>query len=72
MNVKDIAFLKYENITDGAFSFIRKKTKHSTKDNIQKIEIFITEDIDRIINKWGKKPKRLTSFIFDILDPKDL
>jgi hypothetical protein len=33
------------------FSFIRSKTKHSTKDNIQTIEIFITEDIQRIINK---------------------
>ncbi len=72
MNVKDIAFLKYENITDSTLSFIREKTKHSTKDNIQKIEVFITEDIDRIINKWGKKPKRATTFIFDILEPKDL
>jgi hypothetical protein len=72
MNVKDIAFLKYENITDSTLSFIREKTKHSTKDNIQKIDVSITEDIDRIINKWGKKPKRPTSFIFDILQPKDL
>ena len=72
MNVKDIAFLKYENIKDGTLSFIREKTKHSTKDNIQKIEVFITEDIDRIINKWGRKPKRATSFIFDILEPNDL
>ena len=72
MNVKDIAFLKYENIKDGVLSFIRQKTKHSSKDNIQKIEVFITEDLDRIINKWGSKPKKPTYFIFDILDPKDL
>src|SRR5450631_1006383 len=72
MNVKDIAFLKYENIKDGTLSFIWEKTKHSTKDNIQKIEVFITEDLDRIINKLGKKPRRPTSFIFDILEPKDL
>jgi integrase/recombinase XerD len=71
MNVKDIAFLKYENITDSTLSFIREKTKHSTKDIIQKIDVFITEDIDRIINKRGKKPKRPTSFIFDILQPND-
>jgi hypothetical protein len=42
-------FLKYENITNGTLSFIREKTKHSTKDNIHKIEVFITKDIDRII-----------------------
>lgn len=34
LNVKDIAFLKYENIKNGALSFIRAKTKHSTKDDI--------------------------------------
>ncbi|MDQ2719898.1 MAG: site-specific integrase [Bacteroidota bacterium] len=70
LNVKDIAFLRYENIKDGVLSFIRAKTKHSTKDNIQTIEIFITEDIQRIINKWGRKPQRPKSFIFDILHPK--
>jgi len=72
MNVKDIAFLKYENIKDGILSFIREKTKHSTKDNIQTIQVFITEDIQRIINKWGKKPQRPKTFIFNILQPKDL
>ena len=72
LNVKDIAFLKYENIKDGVLSFIRAKTKHSTKDNIQTIEVFITEDIQRIINKWGNKSKGPQHFIFDILHPKDL
>jgi integrase/recombinase XerD len=72
LNVKDIAFLKYENIKKETITFIRAKTKHSTKDNIQKIEVFITEDIKRIIGKWGKKPQRPKSFIFDILHPNDL
>ena len=56
----------------GTLSFIREKTKHSTKDNIQKIEVFITEDLDRIINRSERIPKRPTTFIFDILQPKDL
>lgn len=72
MNVKDIAFLKYDNIKDGTVLFIREKTKHSTKDNIQKIQVFITEDLQRIINKWGKKPVSPKTFIFDMLHPKDL
>lgn len=72
LNVKDIAFLKYENIKKEVITFIRAKTKHSTKDDIQKIEVFITEDIKRIIDKWGKKPRAPKSFIFDILHPKDL
>ena len=72
LNVKDIAFLKYENIKDEVLSFIRAKTKHSTKENIQPIEVFITEDIQRIIKKWGRKPQDPNSFIFDILKPEDL
>ena len=69
MNVKDIAFLKCENIKNGTLSFIQEKTKHSTKDNIQKIEVFITEDLDRIINKCGKKPKG-QHLLCLILEPK--
>ncbi|MDE3185157.1 MAG: site-specific integrase [Bacteroidota bacterium] len=72
LNVKDIAFLKYENIKKDVITFIRAKTIHSTKDDIQNIEVFITQDIQRIIDKWGKKPQKSKSFIFDILHPNDL
>lgn len=72
LNVKDIAFLKYENIKNGVLSFIRAKTEHSTKDNIKIIEVFVTEDIQQIINRWGTKPQKSKSFIFNILHPKDL
>ena len=72
LNVKDIAFLKYQNIKNGILSFIRAKTEHSTKDDIKTIEVFVTEDIERIINKWGRKPQRPKSIIFNILQPEDL
>ena len=72
MNMKDIEFLKYENIKDGVLSFIREKTKHSTKDNFQKIQVFLTENLLRIINKWVKKRVKSKTFIFNILNPKDL
>lgn len=72
MNVKDIAYLKYENINKETLSYIRSKTKNSTKENIITIEIFINEDIKRIVTKWGNKPTKPQDFIFDILHPKDL
>lgn len=72
LNVKDIAFLKYENIKDGVLSFIRAKTEHSTKDNLKTIEVIVTKDIQSIIDKWGTKPQKPKSFIFDILHPNDL
>ena len=72
MNVKDIAFLKYGNINKETLYYIRSKTKNSTKENIITIEVFINEDIKRIIKKWGNKPTMPQNFIFDILHPKDL
>lgn len=72
MNVKDIALLKYENIDKETLSYIRSKTKNSTKENIITIEVSINEDIKRIIKKWGNKPAKPKNFIFDILHPQDL
>lgn len=72
LNVKDMALLKYENISDRVLSFIRAKTRHSSKDDILTIQVSINEDIERIINKWGNKPADSKTFIFDILHPKYL
>ena len=74
MNVKDIASLKYENIEKDkkSFKFIREKTKNSTKDNLQNIEVIITEDIQRIIDKWGRNPIKPLNYIFNIFDPNRL
>lgn len=72
MNVKDIAYLKYENINKETLSYIRSKTKNSTKEDIITIEVFMNEDIKRIVKKWGNKPTKPQNFIFDILHPKDL
>lgn len=72
INVKDIAFLKYENIKNETLSYIRSKTKNSNKENIVTIEIFLNEEIQEIIKKWGKKPVKAKSYIFDILHPTDL
>lgn len=35
-------------------------------------KVFITEDIQRIINKWERKQRNPNSFIFDILQPENL
>ncbi len=70
MNVKDIALLKYENINKEILSFIRSKTKNSTKENLITIEVPVNEDIKRIIKKWGNKPAKLQNFVFNILQSK--
>ncbi|MEO6836796.1 MAG: site-specific integrase [Ginsengibacter sp.] len=72
INVKDIAFLKYENINGEILSFFRSKTKNSTKENMIEIEVPINDDLKHIIEKWGNKSTKPQNFIFDILHPKDL
>ena len=72
MNVKDIALLKYENISNGVISYIRSKTKNSAKENLITIEVPLHEDIQRILNSWGTKLAKPENFIFDILQSDNL
>lgn len=67
MNVKDIALLKYENIKDDEMSFIREKTKHSTRDSQRIIQIILNDELKRIIAKWGNKKQLPKNYIFNIL-----
>ncbi len=73
INIKDIARLIYSSIikdSDGnaKISLIRAKTAESV-DNTQPIEIIVTKQIGRIIDKWGNKPASPNQYIFPILSP---
>ncbi len=57
MNIKDIALLKYESITGGVISYIRAKTKNSSKENLITIDVLVNEDLQRIIAKWDQACK---------------
>ena len=71
MNVKDLALLKYENIVGEEIHFIRSKTRHSTIENQKTIQIYLQEDLKRIIAKWGRPDPKPDKFIFDILHQED-
>ena len=72
MNIKDIALLKYENISGDEIHFIRSKTIHSTIEKQRSIQIYLHDELKNIITKWGNPDQKLSHFIFDILDPEDL
>jgi integrase/recombinase XerD len=72
MNIKDIALLKYENISGDEIHFVRSKTMHSTMENQRPIQIHFHEELKNIISKWGNPDQKHSHFIFDILHPKDL
>ena len=70
MNMTDVAHLKYKDIDGDFIKFIRAKTKN-TNQVVTPITIFITEDVKRIISKWGNPEKKKENLIFPILNPKD-
>lgn len=66
INLKDIARLKFNNLTTSDITFIRAKTeKHK---NAQKpIIVFRNDRINQIINNWGIKTGAGNDYVFDIL-----
>ncbi len=70
MNMKDIAQLKYKDIDGEYIKFIRAKTKN-TNQVVSPITIFITEELKKIIGKWGNQEKKKENLIFPILNTND-
>ena len=66
INIKDMARLKYENIKGDKITLIRAKTADTTEDEAT-IQIMITRQIGRIIDRWGNKPANHDEYIFPIL-----
>lgn len=66
INIKDMARLKYANIKGEKIILIRAKTASTVEDETT-IEIMITKQIGRIIDRWGNKPATPDQYIFPIL-----
>jgi integrase/recombinase XerD len=58
MNFRDIAELKYKNGHDTYFSFLRHKTKNTTKDDPTPIVVPLTDYITDFIVKYGNKKSK--------------
>lgn len=70
MNVKDIISLKYKNIQGEFIVFERAKTELTARGGTPiVISCFITEDMLRIIDKWGNANRDPDNYIFPILQP---
>lgn len=66
INMKDICRLKYSNIKGEFIEFTRAKTMRTNKKS-KPISIVLTEDLSRIIEQYGTKPKEKDKYIFDFL-----
>jgi len=68
INPTDIAHLKYKNIDGEYITFERAKTENATRSASKPITVFITEDMQQIIDYWGNKDKRPNNYIFPVLE----
>ncbi len=73
ISVTDICRLKFKNVDfdEGTITFIRKKTKRSRKRNQKKIVAIITDEVRKIIEKWGNKPVKSDNYLFPFLSSED-
>jgi len=68
MNVKDICNLKHKNLSAKKITFIRAKTKRSTKANQKEIVISLNDDINKVIKKYGTRSLSPDRNVFPFLD----
>ena len=73
INIKDLAQLKIENIkkiNDKYYiSYLREKTKNTTKANNKEIIVPINNIAMSLILKHGKLEGNRSDFVFEIIDP---
>ncbi|MEP7371935.1 MAG: site-specific integrase [Chitinophagaceae bacterium] len=66
MNFKDICRLKFENIHNDTIVFQRAKTINTRRGNPIQIVAVITEDMQRIMNKWGNPDNHPSNNVFNV------
>jgi integrase len=68
INLKDIALLKWENITGDTMVYIRKKTENTKRENVYPIKVHLSKQAHDIIKKWGNSYKNPEDYVFPILE----
>lgn len=68
MNPADIAHLQFKNFEGKEFSFVRQKTRATTREQVP-ISVHIREEVREIIARRGNKTLNPNAYIFPILEP---
>lgn len=68
MNFRDIAELKFKNLTDNYFSFLRHKTLNTTREDPAPIVVPITPSVGKIISRYGRKNGDDRDYVFPIFE----
>ena len=65
-NMKDICLLKYKDVSENTIQFRRAKTSNTSRKS-KPIVVGYSNQIKKIISKWGNKPQQEEIFIFPFL-----
>jgi site-specific recombinase XerD len=68
MNFKDIALLKFKDITNDKIEFVRAKTALTSKSNLKPITVYLNDFTNEIISKYGNENKHSENLVFDIVN----
>lgn len=68
MNPKDVVYLKWKNVQGDFFVFNRAKTERTTRNDPRPISVYITEDMWKVIDKYGNKDRKSDNYVFPIMD----
>lgn len=74
INIKDMAKLKFTDISNDTIVIIRSKTENSTKNKLKPILIPLIPEARRIIDTWGNDPathKLVFPFLNGVVTPED-
>jgi site-specific recombinase XerD len=67
INIKDLALLKFKNFKEDTISFIRAKTKTTSKSNLKEIKIRVNQMAKNTLLKYANKSGNSNSYIFPIV-----
>lgn len=65
MNIKDVSLLRYKDLNNDGFYYVREKTKMKVKDQIF---VPLLPQSRAIIDKWGNPDKAPENLVFDIVE----
>lgn len=70
MNIRDISELRFKDLHGTYFSFLRHKTKNTTKEDPKPIIVPITPYAQEVFNKYGNKPGKPNDYVFPVFNHK--
>lgn len=67
INPKDIALLRWKNLSGEYLTFERAKTERSHRSDPKPITVYVNEDMKAVMERWGNKDRSPDNYVFSIL-----